>query len=98
MDAVATTGLYPPANDAENGAEVDGLMQLAARAGTPGSRASYLQSDGQQQLIYRGGNRPHSQAMSYAVHPRPLETTVVKRDELGQTDLQRQDHPSLVLF
>ena len=76
MDAVATTGLYPPANNPEHEPGIDGLIQLAARTNTPASRVS----DASQQLIYRGGNRPFETpvikrdelgptALDKAVHP-----------------------------
>jgi hypothetical protein len=97
MEAVATTGLYPQPSRTQGGSEIDakyGLMQLAVRAGSPATsgtpinRASYPQSDQQQQqLIYRGINNtrstPYGQVMSYAGVTRPFETPVPKRDELG---------------
>ncbi|CAF4001820.1 unnamed protein product, partial [Rotaria sp. Silwood2] len=92
MEAVATTGLYPQANRHQVESEIDpkyGLMQLAARAGSPVApmtRASYPQSDQQQQLTYRGINNArstsHGQVMSYAGVTRPFEAPVIKRDEL----------------
>ena len=99
MDAVASTGLYPPAAKTHTGSEVDakyGLMQLAAQAGSPpptaggtGNRASFPQTDAQQQLVYRGLNNarstPYGQIMSYAGVSRPFESPhVPKRDELGR--------------
>jgi hypothetical protein len=98
MEAVATTGIYPPTNRTQVGSEVDakyGLMQLAAQAGSPTpagasfNRASYPQTDQQQQqLIYRGINNarstPYGQIMSYSGVTRPFETPVIKRDELGR--------------
>jgi hypothetical protein len=98
MDAVATTGLYPPTGIAQVGSEIDakyGLLQLAARAvspqttGGPTSRASYPQMDPQQQLVYRGLNNTRStlygQIMSYGGVSRPFESPqVIKRDELGR--------------
>lgn len=97
MEAVATTGLYPPANKVPTGSEIDAkysLIQLAARAGSPPvtgvpvTRASYPQMDPQQQLIYRGINNarstPYGQVMSYAGVSRPFESPqAIKRDELG---------------
>jgi hypothetical protein len=97
MEAVATTGLYPPAGITHIGSEIDakyGLMQLAARAasppttGGPINRASYPQVDSQQ-LIYRGLNNPrntlYGQIMSYSGVSRPFESPqVIKRDELGK--------------
>ncbi|CAF1223093.1 unnamed protein product [Rotaria sordida] len=92
MEAVATTGLYPPTNSHQVDSEIDpkyGLMQLAARAGSPPTsmaRASYPQSDQQQQLIYRGINNtrstPYGQVISYSGVTRPFEAPVIKRDEL----------------
>jgi hypothetical protein len=98
MEAVATTGIYPPAGKTQAGSEIDakyGLMQLAARAaspppnGGPVNRASFPQTDPQQQLIYRGLNNarstPYGQIMSYAGVSRPFESPhVMKRDELGK--------------
>lgn len=100
MEAVATTGLYPPAANTHMGADIDakyGLLQLAARAaspptaGGPLSRASYPQIDAQQQLVYRGLNNTRSalygQIMSYGGASRPFESPhVMKRDELGMND------------
>ena len=97
MDAVATTGLYPPNHRTPIGSDADAkyeLMQLAARnaspttAGSPFNRASYPQGDAQQ-LHYRGiktsRSTPYGQMMSYAGGSRPLETSAIKRDELGMT-------------
>ena len=98
MEAVASTGLYPPTGKKQGGTEIDakyGLMQLAARAASPIptsgpiNRASYPQIDSQQQLIYRGLNNarstPYGQIMSYAGVSRPFESPlVIKRDELGR--------------
>jgi hypothetical protein len=98
MEAVATTGLYPPAGPTHIGSEIDAkysLLQLAARTaspptvGGPMSRASYPQIDPQQQLIYRGLNNArtalYGQIMSYAGVSRPFESPqVIKRDELGK--------------
>ena len=97
MDAVATTGLYPQNNRTPLPSDVDakyGLMQIAARnaspttAGSPFNRASYPQTD--QQLNYRGiktaRSTPYGQVMSYGGVPRPFETPVIKRDELGTTN------------
>ena len=99
MEAVASTGLYPPAGKTHVGSEIDakyGLMQLAAEAaspvptaGGPGNRASFPQIDPQQQLVYRGLNNarstPYGQIMSYAGVSRPLESPQIpKRDELGR--------------
>lgn len=96
MEAVATTGLYPQRNKTPTGSEIDakyGLMQLAARAGSPGitgmpiNRASFPQVDPQQQLIYRGihtaRSTPYGQVMSYGGVSRPFDTPMIKRDELG---------------
>lgn len=98
MDAVATTGLYPPNHRTPLGSDADAkyeLMQLAARnassttAGSPFNRASYLQGDAQQ-LHYRGmktsRSTPYGQMMS---HTRPMETPAIKRDELGRNDHDR---------
>ncbi|CAM4747857.1 unnamed protein product [Rotaria magnacalcarata] len=96
MEAVATTGLYPPTNKPPTGSEIDAkysLMQLAAHTsspqttGGPTNRASYPQIDPQQQLVYRGINNarttPYGQVMSYAGVSRPFESPqVIKRDEL----------------
>ena len=102
MEAVASTGLYPPAPKSQVGSEVDakyGLMHLAARAATPATagpsvanRASFPQTDPQQQLIYRGLNNarstPYGQVMSYAGVPRPYESPQIpKRDELGKASI-----------
>jgi hypothetical protein len=98
MEAVATTGLYPPTNMTQVGSEIDakyGLMQLAARAASPSTtggpvnRASYPPIDPQQQLIYRGLNNTrttlYGQIMSYGGTSRPFESPqVIKRDELGR--------------
>ena len=99
MDAVATTGLYPPPGLAQMGSDIDtkySLLQLAARAaspptaGRPMSRASYPQTDPQQQLVYRGLNNARStlygQIMSYGGASRPYESphVLLKRDELGE--------------
>lgn len=101
MEAVATTGLYPPAANTQIAAEIDakyGLLQLAARAaspptaGGPLSRASYPQIDPQQQqLIYRGLNNTrnalYGQIMSYGGASRPFESPhMMKRDELGMNN------------
>ncbi len=92
MDAVATTGLYPPANGTEIDAKY-GLLQLANRNASsattalPINRASYPQTDQQQQLIYRGiktaRSTPYGQILSYGGVSRPFETPAIKRDELG---------------
>ncbi|CAF0924460.1 unnamed protein product [Rotaria sordida] len=96
MEAVATTGLYPPTTKAQTGSDVDAkysLMQLAACAaspqttGGPINRASFPQIDHQQQLIYRGLNNarstPYGQIMSYGGVTRSFESPqVIKRDEL----------------
>jgi hypothetical protein len=98
MEAVATTGLYPPMGITQVGSEIDtkyGLMQLAAHATSPPTtgelmtRASYPQMDPQQQLIYRGLSNARStlygQIMSYGGVSRPFESPqVIKRDELGR--------------
>jgi hypothetical protein len=98
MEAVATTGLYPPTGITQIGSEIDakyGLLQLAARAASPPTaagplnRASYPQIDSQQQLIYRGLNNARStlygQIMSYGGITRPFESPhIIKRDELGK--------------
>lgn len=99
MEAVASTGLYPPTGKTHVGSEIDakyGLMQLAAEAaspgpnaGGPGNRASFPQIDPQQQLVYRGLNNarstPYGQIMSYAGVSRPFESPLIpKRDELGR--------------
>lgn len=98
MDAVASTGIYPPGSKSHLGSEIDAkysLMQLAARAATPANgaapnnRASYPQTDPQQQLIYRGLNNgrstPYGQVMSYAGVPRPYESPQVpKREEISK--------------
>jgi hypothetical protein len=98
MEAVATTGLYPPAGMTQVGPEIDakyGLMQLAARVASPLTtvgpitRASYPQIDPQQQLVYRGLNNARStlygQIMSYGGASRPFESPqMIKRDELGR--------------
>jgi hypothetical protein len=97
MEAVATTGIYPPMNKTYVACEIDakyGLMQLGAHAaspqtpGGPNNRASFPQIDPQQQLIYRGLNNarstPYGQIMSYAGVSRPFESPlIIKRDELG---------------
>lgn len=97
MDAVATTGLYPAKGKSQGTSDIDakyGLLQLAAQAASPlttaggAARASFPQTDGQQQLIYRGLNNarstPYGQIMSYAGVSRPFESPQVpKRDELG---------------
>jgi hypothetical protein len=99
MEAVASTGIYPPAGKTHVGSEIDakyGLMQLATQAASPvpttgalGNRASFPQIDPQQQLVYRGLNNarstPYGQVMSYAGVSRPFESPhVPKRDELGR--------------
>jgi hypothetical protein len=98
MEAVATTGIYPPAGITQVGSEIDpkyGLMQLAAHATSPQTtigpinRSSYPQMDSQQQLIYRGLNNTrntlYGQIMSYGGVSRPFESPqVIKRDELGR--------------
>lgn len=93
MEAVATTGLFPPANKVASTHEIDAkynLLQLAARAASPPgataaaaplNRASYPQVDSGQQLIYRGLNNarttPYGQVMSYAGISRPFESPQV---------------------
>ena len=103
MEAVATTGLYPPTGITQVGSDIDtkyGLLQLAARAASPPtagaamSRASYPQIDSQQQLIYRGLNNArtalYGQVMSYGGTTRPYESPhMLKRDELGKKILLR---------
>ena len=101
MDAVATTGLYPAKGKSQGTSDIDakyGLLQLAAQAAAQAAspmtttggaaRASFPQTDGQQQLIYRGLNNarstPYGQIMSYGGVSRPFESPQVpKRDELG---------------
>lgn len=93
MEAVATTGLYPEANQNQHDSEIDpkyGLMPSAVRrssSGTPNDRASYPQAD-QQQVIYRGTktarSTPNGQVMSYGSATRPFESAIIKRDELGK--------------
>ena len=111
MEAVATTGLYPPKGKSQGTTDIDakyGLLQLAAQAASPmtttggAARASFPQADGQQQLIYRGLNNarstPYGQIMSYGGATRPFESPQVpKRDELGAyiASCERDTHCSL---